>query len=84
MNGPTESPAHIASLVVRARPEAAVAVANRIAAAPDAEVHAVEDGKIVVVIESASERGLADRMDELRAEPGVLFVNLVYHQVDTP
>jgi nitrate reductase NapAB chaperone NapD len=48
------------------------------------EVHAVEDGKIVVVLEAASERDLADRMDALRAEPDVLFVNLVYHQVDTP
>ena len=79
-----DAPAHIASLIVRVRPEVAVALANRIAAAPDAEVHAVEDGKIVVVLESATERGLADRMDELRAEPDVLFVNLVYHQVDTP
>jgi nitrate reductase NapD len=84
MSEAREAPAHIASLFVRARPEAAVAVANRIAAAPDSEVHAVEDGKIVVVLESATERGLADRMDELRAEPDVLFVNLVYHQVDIP
>lgn len=73
---------HIASLVVRARPDLAAEVAGRIAAAPDAEVHAIEDGKIVVVLEAATERSLADRMDELRQEPGVLLVNLVFHQVD--
>lgn len=77
------TPAHIASVVVRARPEHAAEVAARIAAQEHSEVHAVEQGKIVVVLEAQSERALADRMDELRAEPDVLFVNLVFHQVDT-
>lgn len=74
--------AHIASVLVRARPERAADVAARIAAQADSEVYAVEDGKIVVVLEAQSERALAERMDELRGEPDVLFVNLVFHQVD--
>ena len=75
-------PAHIASVVVRARPECAASVAARIAAQAHSEVYAVEQGKIVVVLEAQSERALAQRMDELRGEPDVLFVNLVFHQVD--
>ena len=75
-------PAHIASLLVRARPERAAAVAARIASQAHSEVYAVEQGKIVVVLEAPSEHALAQRMDELRGEPDVLFVNLVFHQVD--
>lgn len=75
-------PMHIASVVVRARPERAAGVAARIAAQAHSEVYAVEQGKIVVVLEAQSERALAQRMDELRGEPDVLFVNLVFHQVE--
>jgi nitrate reductase NapD len=75
---------HIASLVVRARPEFAARVAAGIAQTPGHEVHAVADGKIIVTLEAASERALADCMDELRARPDILFVNLVYHQLVEP
>ena len=74
---------HIASFVVRTRPQQAGTVAARIAAMRDAEVYAVADGKIIVVLEADSERALANRMDELRAEPDVLLVNLVYHEADS-
>jgi nitrate reductase NapAB chaperone NapD len=74
---------HIASFIVRARPELADAVAARIACAPATEIHAVDSGKIIVVVESPSERALADRMDEVRNDPDVLMVSLVYHQMET-
>jgi nitrate reductase NapD len=74
--------AHIASVIVRTRPEHALEIARRLDAPPATEVHAVEDGKIIVVLEADSEHALSDRMDELRREPGVLFVNLVYHQLE--
>jgi len=73
---------HTASLIVRARPEQAERVAARIAATPGHEVYAVESGKVIVVIEAESERALADCMDGLRHAPDVLFVNLVFHQVE--
>jgi nitrate reductase NapD len=73
---------HVASLIVRARPEIAAAVAERIAAQPANEIHAVEAGKIIVVVESSSESALADRMDEIRNDPDVLMVSLVYHEED--
>ncbi len=73
---------HIASFIVRTRAEVAADVAQRIAAMEGAEIHAVEDGKIIVVVEAPGERELADRMDDLRGLPEVLMVNLVYHQAD--
>jgi len=73
---------HIASFIVRARPEIADIVAARIAQQPGSEVHAVEAGKIIVVVEAASERALADHMEDLRHQPDVLMVSLVFHQVD--
>jgi nitrate reductase NapD len=73
---------HVASFIVRAQPEVAPAVAARLAAAPATEIHAVESGKIVVVVESPSEGALADRMEEIRDDPDVLMVSLVYHQMD--
>jgi nitrate reductase NapD len=75
---------HIASFIVRTRADDAADVAHRIAAIEGAEVHAVEDGKIIVVVEASGERELADRMDDLRGLPEVLMVNLVYHQADAP
>lgn len=75
---------HIASFIVRTRAEAATDVAQRIAAIEGAEIHAVEDGKIIVVVEAPGERELADRMEDLRGLPEVLMVNLVYHQADVP
>jgi nitrate reductase NapAB chaperone NapD len=74
--------AHIASVIVRARPELALQVAARIAATPGHEVYAVSEGKVIVVIEAESARALADRMDGLRQEPDIMLVSLVYHEVD--
>ena len=76
---------HVASLIVRTRPDVAAAIAAQIAdASADtrSEIHAVEAGKIIVVVESPSERALADRMDEIRSVSDVLMVSLVYHEVD--
>jgi nitrate reductase NapD len=74
---------HIASLIVRARHESAHEVVERLIKLPGVEVHAVQDGKIIVVLEAATESGLADLMDAIRVEPGVVLVNLTYHQVET-
>lgn len=72
--------AHIASVIVRALPERAAAVAARVATTPGHEVHAVSEGKVIVVIEAETERALADCMEGLRHEPDVMLVSLVYHE----
>ena len=73
---------HIASVIVRAHPASADAVAVRLSRLPAAEVHAVEDGKIIVVLEAEGERELAELMEAMRNEPEVLMVSLVFHQED--
>ena len=73
---------HIASLIVRTRPVEGEAVAQGLARLSGAEVHAVQDGKIILVLEGESERELAERMDLIRSEAGVLLVSLVYHEVE--
>jgi nitrate reductase NapAB chaperone NapD len=75
-------PLHIASFIVRAHPAEAPAVAERIARHAGAEIHAVEAGSIIVVLEADTEQALADRMERLRRERDVLLVNLVYHQME--
>jgi nitrate reductase NapD len=72
---------HIASVIVRARPELADAVAARIAGVAGAEVRASEAGKIVAVLEASSEHALAEQMEALRDQPDVLMVSLVFHQM---
>ena len=50
---------HVASFVVRTRPEDAAMVAARISLNMGLEVHASEQGKLVVTAEAGSTRGLA-------------------------
>jgi periplasmic nitrate reductase NapD len=74
---------HIASLIVRAVADSAHAIAKRLAELPGIEIHAVQDSRILVVLEAATESGLANLMETIRAEAGVVLVNLIYHEVET-
>jgi len=70
----------ISSLVVQVRPARLAAVVDAIQARPDAEIAAMDPvGKLVVVLETATDRGLAEATDALAALPGVLSVALVFH-----
>ena len=70
----------ISSLVVQVRPARLPAVVDAIQARPDAEIAAMDPvGKLVVVLETATDRGLAEATDALAALPGVLSVALVFH-----
>jgi len=71
---------HISSAVVTARPEDAQAVAALIAGLPCTEVHAVSGTRIVVVMEGADVRVLADRLNEIAVLPGVLAASMVFEQ----
>jgi nitrate reductase NapD len=72
---------HIASVIVRARPEHADAAVARISSVAGAEVRASEGGKIIAVLEASNERALADQMEALRDLPDILMVSLVFHQI---
>ncbi len=74
---------HISSAVVSVRPEQAEAVAARLAALPDTEVHQVAAGKIVIVMEGPSTRALGERLTGIALMDHVLAANMVYEVVDS-
>ncbi|PJK28550.1 chaperone NapD [Minwuia thermotolerans] len=77
------SSVHIASLVVQCRPEKLGQVQTAIAAEPGTEIHAADPaGKLVVVVETATEGAITDLSFRLGHTDGVLSCNLVYHAVD--
>lgn len=74
---------HIASLIVRCRPEHEAAVAARLNALEHTEVRGAERGRIVVIAEGANEYELAQRFDAIRATQDVMTTDLVHHEIDT-
>lgn len=75
---------HVASLVVRHRPEAVPALADAIARVDGLEL-AMQDGtRSVLLQESDGTAGLMASIDLLQAVRGVLSVNLVYHHAEPP
>lgn len=73
---------HISSLVIQARPERLAEVREAITAR-GAEIPASDpDGKLVVVLETDSERRITDFLNEVSVMPGVLSANLVFHHND--
>lgn len=73
---------HISSLVIQARPERLAEVREAISAR-GAEIPASDpDGKLVVVLETDSERKITDFLNEVSVMPGVLSANLVFHHND--
>ena len=74
---------HIASCVVYARPEAVDRISRVIHEARLAEVHAADHrGRIVIVLEGASDASIVDAMEAIRLLPGVLAVHLVYQHCE--
>ncbi len=74
---------HIASLIVRCRPEHEAAVAARLNALDQTEVRGARHGRIVVLAEGANEYELARRFDAIRATADVMTTDLVHHEIDT-
>ncbi|MAZ18068.1 MAG: glutamate synthase [Ahrensia sp.] len=73
---------HISSAVVSTLPGRTVEVIEAIEAMPDAEVHAHESGKIVVVIEGDSTRALGNCLTQIAALEGVITANMVFEQIE--
>lgn len=73
---------HIASFVVQHRSEAAEALTMLIADCPDLELGLSGDTRSVVICESDDRYQVMDRIEQLRALPGVLNVLLVYHHAE--
>jgi nitrate reductase NapD len=75
-----ESEYHVASYVVRTRPEDAAWIAEQINCVPGLEVHASEQGKLIVTAEAESTRQLAELGGALELMDAVLQVSPVYHE----
>ncbi len=73
---------HVASLVVRHRPEALPSLAAAVERTSGLELALQDDTRSVLLQESDSTAGLMASIDLLQALPGVLTVNLVYHHIE--
>lgn len=73
---------HIASLLVHVRPDRLEPVRAAVAGTAGAEIHAEQDGKLVVVVEGPHEGWIADRMTEMHLMDGVLSAVLVFHHAE--
>lgn len=76
---------HIASLIAHVRPEQLAPLRQWLSDEKNtlirAEIHAESaQGKLVIVTESEQEKAIADFLDTLRGQPGVLNAALVYHE----
>lgn len=73
---------HISSAVVSALPAHVDAVLARISELPETEIHRVENGKIVIVLEGASTGVIGDRLAAISLMDGVLSANMVFEQIE--
>ena len=73
---------HISSLIVQGTPAALPAIRASMAAMEGVEIHAEGTGKLVVVLETASEGEIVSRLSEIGSLDGVLSTSLVFHQVE--
>ena len=77
------SPCCISSLVVQTQPAMRASVRERLNTMPEAEVYAEsEEGKLVVVLDTAEHRRAADRITHIQNQAGVLSATLVYQYDD--
>ncbi len=78
-----EQQCHIASMVVQCLPENLPAVCSSIENLQSAEIPVKDhNGKLVVLLEMASEADLLDRIHEIESISGVISANLAYYELD--
>jgi nitrate reductase NapD len=74
---------HISSAVVAAFPARCDEVVRQLRAMPDTEVHLVENGKIVIVLEGSSTNVIGGRLAAIALMDGVLSASLVFEHIET-
>lgn len=80
---PISEPGYISSAVVTAFPERCNEVVRRIRALPETEIHHVQNGKIVIVLEGESADVIGGRLAAIALMEGVLSANMVFEHVET-
>ena len=74
---------HISSLIIHCFPEKLNAVMQKTQCLKNVEVAAHDiKGKLVVVLETESEKGIMSIIDQIQMFDGVLTATMVYHETD--
>ncbi|MCU4676703.1 chaperone NapD [Catenovulum sp. 2E275] len=71
---------HISSLIVYLEPEQQNQICHRLGAVEGCEVHAAEQGKVIITLEADSQKQLAGLMDSITLIKGVIQSVPVYHE----
>lgn len=75
---------NVSSLIVNARDGHATAVQTLLAQQPGVEIHAASpEGKLIVTIETESDRETVDAFERIAKTEGVLSAAMVYHQIES-
>ena len=74
---------NVCGVLVMARPEAAEAVRTSLEAIDGVEVHASQNGKLVVTVEGPNNRDFANRIQDFSNISDVLSTSLVYHEIES-
>lgn len=75
---------NICGCLVHTMPGKTEDVIAAISAIDGGEVHAHENGRIVVTVEDANGKRASDQIMEMHQIPGVLTVSLTYHHFEEP
>lgn len=73
---------NICGCLVHAMPDRTDEIIAAIEAAEGREVHAHQDGRIVVTVEDTAEMRASDSIMDMHQIPGVLTVTLTYHHFE--
>jgi nitrate reductase NapD len=75
---------NVSSLIVHARDGHSVEVQGRLSGMPGIEVHAASpEGKLIVTIETESDRETVAAYERISRTDGVLSAAMVYHQIES-
>ncbi|WP_300514490.1 chaperone NapD [Aliiroseovarius sp.] len=73
---------NICGCLVHTTPEKTEEVVAAIDATDGGEVHAHEDGRIVVTVEDTEDKRASDQIMDMHQIPGVITVTLTYHSFE--
>ncbi|MGB3278704.1 MAG: chaperone NapD [Pseudorhodobacter sp.] len=73
---------NICGCLVHTRPERTKEVISALNAFEGGEVHAHENGRIVITVEDTATQRASDQIMEMHQIPGVLTITLTYHHFE--
>jgi len=73
---------NVCGVLVMASPTVSSGVADQLNALDGVEVHANDNGKIIVTVEGPNDKNFATKISEFSNIKGVLSTSLVYHEID--